>query len=297
MSATFELDVRDLVGRWQGLWLRLAVVPTLAELLPIAIEAVDRASRMIRDQPPGVVTTKGDRDPATEVDYAVERAVREFLGDHAPEVGFLGEEDGRFGDQTSGFMWALDPVDGTVNFIHGIPLCGVSLGLVHNENPVLGVIDLPFLGRRYSAVLGGGAFRGETRLHVSGVDRLLDAVVALGDYAVGDDAHRENLDRFRITEHLAAQVQRIRMFGSAAIDLAWVAEGHVDASVMLANKPWDTVAGVILAREAGAVVLDRYGRPHTLHSESTVAVVPALHEDLIRLLDEAAPPSENDDRT
>ncbi|MGI9003549.1 MAG: inositol monophosphatase family protein [Pseudonocardia sp.] len=260
---------------------------TLAHLLPIAVEAVDRASSMIRDRPPGVVTIKGDRDPATEVDYAVEHYVRDFLMDEAPEIGFLGEENGRFGDRMSSFMWALDPIDGTVNFIHGIPLCGVSLGLVHGDSPVLGVIDLPFLGRRYSATLDGGAFRGETRLHISAVDQLQDAVVALGDYAVGKDSVGKNLDELRITQHLAARVQRVRMFGSAAIDLAWVAEGHVAASVMLTNRPWDTVAGVILAREAGASVVDRSGAPHTLSSTSTVAVGPALHDDLIQLLREA----------
>jgi len=85
---------------------------------------------------------------------------------------------------------------------------------------------------------------------------------------------------------LADVVQRVRMFGSAAVDLAWVAEGRIGASVMLANKPWDTVAGVLLAREAGAEVIDREGRPHSLGSDSTVAVAPALRDDLVRILAE-----------
>lgn len=267
-------------------------VPALSELLPIATEAVDRASRIIRERAPGAITAKGDRDPVTEVDHAVERDIRDFLLAEAPKVGFLGEEDGRFGNSSSEFMWALDPVDGTVNFIHGIPLCGVSLGLVHGENPVLGVIDLPFLGRRYSTVLGAGAFRGDIRLCASRVDQLRDAVVALGDYAVGEDAAGKNRDRFRITEHLAAQVQRVRMFGSAAIDLAWVAEGQIAASIMLANKPWDTIAGVLLAREAGALVVDQRGRTHTLRSTSTVAVGPGLRDQLVRLLEGARPDAE-----
>lgn len=258
-------------------------VLTVAELMPVAVEAVDRASAMLRERSPGHVTIKGDRDPATEVDYAIERDVREFLLGHAPDVGFLGEEDGRFGDSESGFMWALDPIDGTVNFIQGVPLCGVSLGLVYDERPVLGVIDLPFLGCRYSALDGAGAYRGDVRIHARG-DRLADAIVAVGDYAVGDGSAAKNTERLRITGSIAAAAQRVRMFGSAAVDLAWVAEGRIGASVMLANKPWDTVAGVLLAREAGAEVIDRQGRPHSLESDSTVAVAPALREDLMRVL-------------
>ncbi|GAA3126388.1 inositol monophosphatase family protein [Nonomuraea salmonea] len=103
-------------------------------LLPIAERAVSIASEIIRIKAPGVITAKGDRDMATEVDYAVEHAVREFLARETPEIGFLGEEEGgsRLGD---GLMWALDPVDGTANFLHGIPLCGVSLGLVDKDAP------------------------------------------------------------------------------------------------------------------------------------------------------------------
>lgn len=140
---------------------------TLEGLLSIANEAVGRASRILRESAPGVVTVKSDRNPATEVDYAVERAVRSFLLAEVPEVGFLGEEDGIFGAEGSELMWALDPVDGTVNFLHGVPLSGVSLGLVRGNQPVLGVIELPFLGMRYSAYQGGGAYRGAERIVVA----------------------------------------------------------------------------------------------------------------------------------
>jgi myo-inositol-1(or 4)-monophosphatase len=125
-------------------------------LLPIAERAVSIASKIITSKAPGVVTAKGDRDMATEVDHAVEHAVREFLSRETPEIAFLGEEDGvsKAGD---GLMWALDPLDGTANFLHQIPLCGVSLGLVDKDMPTLGIIDLPFLRLRYSAAEGAGA--------------------------------------------------------------------------------------------------------------------------------------------
>lgn len=248
------------------------------------MQAVDRASKILRERTPGAVTMKGDRDPATEVDYAIERELRAFLLTEAPGVGFLGEEDGRFGGVEAGTHWALDPIDGTVNFMHGIPLCAVSLGLVHQGMPVIGVIDLPLLNTRYSATLDGGAYRESTRLHVGDIARLEDAVVAIGDYAVGGGAETKNSARLALTRRLAGRVQRIRMLGSAAIDLAWVAEGRITASVMLANKAWDTVAGVLLAREAGAVVVDRYGSEHALTSDSTIAASPAIADELVELV-------------
>ena len=127
-----------------------------AQFLPLAQEAVDLAHDLMRTLQPGALTYKGDRDMASEVDYAIERAVREHLAAKAPDIGFLGEEYGSSGD-TSTLTWALDPVDGTVNFVHGSPLCAISLGLIHGTDAVLGVIDLPFLETRYHAAKGNGA--------------------------------------------------------------------------------------------------------------------------------------------
>ncbi|MEV4216657.1 inositol monophosphatase family protein [Nonomuraea sp. NPDC049725] len=255
-------------------------------LLPIAEQAVTVASEIVRTKLPGAVTAKGDRDMTTEVDYAVEQAVREFLMAETPEIGFLGEEEGgsRIGE---GLMWVLDPVDGTANFLHGIPLCGISLGLVDKDMPALGVIDLPFLSCRYSAATGGGAKANGARIRVTDIGDLDAAIVAIGDYAVGIDAEVKNRTRFALTHELAARVQRVRMFGSAAVDLAWVAEGKVDANVMLANNPWDTAAGVLIAREAGATVVDMNGSPHTMNSRATIAASPKILADLVELIAEA----------
>ncbi|MEU4233880.1 inositol monophosphatase family protein [Nonomuraea sp. NPDC026600] len=255
-------------------------------LLPIAEHAVSMASEIIRTKAPGVVTAKGDRDMATEVDYAVEQAVREFLSRETPEIGFLGEEEGvsHIGD---GLMWALDPVDGTANFLHGIPLCGVSLGLVDKDMPTLGVIDLPLLGIRYIAAEGAGAQANGSDIRVSDARDLEAAIVALGDYAVGEDALERNRPRFALTHELAARVQRVRMFGSAAIDLAWVADGKIDANIMLSNNPWDTAAGVVIAREAGATVVDIDGSPHSMTAHATIAASPKLVADLVELIAEA----------
>jgi myo-inositol-1(or 4)-monophosphatase len=104
--------------------------------------------------------------------------------------------------------------------------------------------------------------------------RLADVLISIDQYAFGEDAERKN--RLRLTERLAHDAQRVRMLGASAIDLAWTAEGRLDACIMLGNKPWDTSAGVLIAREAGARMLDHDGSEHSQHSDSTIAVAPAL---------------------
>lgn len=259
----------------------------IEDLLKAAEEAVDIASDLVRGRALGKVRAKADRDFVSDVDLAVEREVRALLEDRAPGMGFVGEEEGWTDPDSSESYWVLDPVDGTTNLLKSLPLCAVSLALVVGGQIVLGVTDLPFLGSRYTAIAGQGAYRDGRRLQASTTDKLADAVIALGDYAVGPDAGRKNRARFAITEALATAAQRIRMFGSAAIDLAWVAEGRLDACVILSNKPWDTAAGVLLARESGAAVIDTIGTPHTLTSTATIAAAAPLVEPLVNLLGRA----------
>jgi myo-inositol-1(or 4)-monophosphatase len=255
----------------------------LAAYLEHAQAAVDRAAGLVRTQRPGHLTPKGERDYASEVDFAVERAVREQLLGATPTIGFVGEEEGSAGDQGDTW-WTLDPIDGTVNFTHGLPLCGVSLALVRDGQPVIGVIDLPFLGSRYWAVAGGGARHNGQQIHTRDVSRLEDALVSIGDYAVGAGAAEKNRIRLALTERLAGRVLRIRMFGSAAIDLAWLAAGRTHASVTLSNNSWDMAAGVAIAREAGARVVDHDGTEHTAESSAVCASGPGVCDELVDLV-------------
>jgi myo-inositol-1(or 4)-monophosphatase len=256
-------------------------------LLPVALRAADIASDLIRTRRPASVTEKSDRDLVSDVDVAIERAVRGYLHDATPDTGFLGEEEGQSGDPGTGWLWTLDPIDGTSNYAHGLPLCAISLALLRDGRPVVAVIDAPFLGERYHAVEGQGAYAGERLLKASATSRLRDAMVAIGDYATGDGADRKNELRLAATIQLTPRVHRIRMLGTAAVDLAWVADGRLDASVTLGNKPWDTSAGVLIAREAGAAVTDANGRPHDLNSAATIAAAPALISQLIPLIQAA----------
>jgi myo-inositol-1(or 4)-monophosphatase len=252
-------------------------------LLAAAWRAMDTAADMARTREPVVSRAKGDRDMVTNLDIEIERAVRASLAKDAPHVAFLGEEESQAGG-TSELTWALDPIDGTANLVHGLPLFAVSLALVRDDSPILGIIDLPMLGRCYSAVKNQGARLNGEPVHVSGASDLADAMVIVGDYAVGDGAAGKNELRLAVTGQLARQVLRVRMLGSAAIDLAWLAEGKTDACITIGGHPWDIAAGVIIATEAGAQVTDLDGSPHTLRSSATIAAPPGLIAKIVRLI-------------
>jgi len=254
--------------------------------LSVAHEAADLARRILRSRTADTVAFKAERDPVTDVDLYVEQSVRELLRRRAPEIGFHGEETASH-TLDHDLSWVLDPIDGTANFTHGIPLVAVSLALVRRGVTEVGVIDLPMLDARYHGVLGRGAERDGQKIHASSCSRLPDAIVSIGDYAVGADAAHQNRLRFAITEQLAARALRVRMLGSAAIDLAWLAEGWLDASITLLNNPWDMTAGVIVAREAGAQVVDQDGSQYTFDSAATIAVAPELLREIIDLIQEA----------
>jgi len=209
--------------------------------------------------------------------------MRDFLHECTPIASFLGEEAGG-SKSTDGYHWILDPIDGTVNFLHGVPLCAISLSLVLNGMTVTAVIDLPFLDTQYTALRGYGAYANDKKIHVSATCDLNDALISVDQYTFGDDSGRTNQIRHRLIGQLAPRVQRIRMHGTSVIDLAWTAHGRLDACVMLGNKPWDTSAGVLIAREAGARVIDLDDSKHPTGSFATIAVAPSLERDLMTVL-------------
>lgn len=251
----------------------------------LAVErAVEEASRLLRRGRAhvGGLVAKGDRDFATSVDIEAERTVRALLGELTPDIPFLGEEAG--GPQPgAGPIWVLDPIDGTVNFARGSPLCSVSLALLEEGRPTLAVVDLPFLHERHIAVEGSGAFLNGSRTRVARRP-LADSVIGFTDFSVGHDAPTENDLHLRLMHALSRTALRVRVHGSEALDLAWLASGRLDAAIMLSNLPWDVSGGVLLVRESGGVVTDLDGSEHGLASTSTIACTPALHEELLAVL-------------
>ena len=259
-----------------------------ASLLLAAEHAVDLGARILRQGRShiGALIAKGDRDFATNVDMQIESSIRGSLATAAPGIPFLGEEEG--GSQADGqAIWVLDPIDGTINFSKDSPLCTISLSLVVAGQPVLGIVDAPLLGERFVVRQHGGAYLNGARIAVSEVGELHEAMVALADFKVGVGSEEENRVHLAVLARLARRCLRVRMHGSAALDLAWLAAGRLHATLMLSNLPWDVTAGILLVREAGGVVYDYDGSPHDEASRYTIASSPFLTEPICQIVREA----------
>jgi myo-inositol-1(or 4)-monophosphatase len=257
-------------------------------LLLAAERAVDAGAELLRRgrRHVGTVIAKGDRDYATAVDLRIEETIRGALRQAAPGVAFLGEEEGEHGAEESA-LWVLDPIDGTVNFANGSPLCAISLGLVEKGKPSLGIIDLPLLGERYTATRGRGASLNGQRISVLEPAGLHDSIVGFADFAVGPAAKVENPVHRELMERLVPRCLRVRVHGSECLDLAWLAAGRLDVSVMLSSHPWDVAAGVLIAKEAGAEAFDHGGEPWTPRADFTICCTPGLVDELLALVQEA----------
>ena len=262
------------------------------DFLEIALQATQIGAETLGSSHPGSVHHKGDRDLVTDIDLAIQRDIADYLTQTTPDIQLLAEESQHQPNiKTAEWLWVLDPIDGTSNFVHGLPLCSVSLALLHCGRPVVAVTQAPLLGRTYHAIKDNGAFLNGRPITTSRTDSLNEAIVSLGDYAVGTEAARQNQHRLALTTELVPRVERIRMFGAATLDLAFVAEGAIDACIMMSNKPWDTAAGTLMAREAGAHVTDAHGNPHTHQSASTIASTPAITHQLATVIQTANAPS------
>ena len=212
--------------------------------------------------------------------------MRASLAQTTPDISFLGEEQGATAGN-SRYCWVLDPIDGTINFSKDSPLCAISLSLLQDGQPVLGVVDTPFLGERFVASEGNGAYLNGARMTVATISNLSEAVIGLADFKVGAGAEEENRVHLALLGRLASRCLRVRMHGSAALDLAWLAAGRLHATMMLSNLPWDVTAGLLMVREAGGSVYDFDGTPHDANSRYTLASDRALVEPITRVVREA----------
>ncbi|MGW3273479.1 inositol monophosphatase family protein [Streptomyces kronopolitis] len=253
------------------------------ELLELALEAARRASDLLRDGRPadlGVAATKSSPiDVVTEMDLASEKLITGFLAEHRPDDGFLGEE-GASSDGTSGVRWVIDPIDGTVNYLYGLPSWAVSIAAEKDGEAVVGVVAAPMRGETYQAVLGRGAFNNGERLHHRPAPPLSEALLGTGFAYLAE----RRAAQAEVLRTLLPQVRDIRRGGSAAIDLCDVACGRLDAYYERGLNPWDLAAGALIAREAGALTGGRPGRAPS--DELTLAASPALFAQLQPLLED-----------
>jgi myo-inositol-1(or 4)-monophosphatase len=256
------------------------------ELFETAWQATQIGADILASAHPQSVRKKGDRDLVTDVDLRIQRDITNYLAHATPQISIYGEESSSRPDLAAAeLLWVLDPIDGTSNFVHGLPLCAVSLALLHHGEPTIALTRAPLLNRTYHAIRHHGAFLNGDPIAASGTTDLVDAIVSMGDYAVGDDASARNQRRLALTAALVPRVERIRMFGAATLDLAFLAEGATDAAIIMSNKPWDTAAGTLIAREAGATTTDANANPHTHQSTSTIATAPGITQQLTGIIE------------
>jgi myo-inositol-1(or 4)-monophosphatase len=257
-------------------------------ILNVMIKAAYRAGKSLKRDLGEVehlqVSVKGPRNFVTAADRKAEEIVREELAKARPDYGFLGEEGGIREGTDKTHRWIVDPLDGTTNFLHGIPHFAVSIGLEREGVMVAGLVYNPANDDMFLAERGKGAFLNDKRIRVAARQRLAEAVVACGlpHYGRGDLA----LARHEIAA-AQAHYAGLRRYGAAALDLAWVAAGRLDAYWERDLSPWDVAAGILLVREAGGFVTDIEGGDAIFSKKQIVAGNDTMHKELLKLLKEA----------
>lgn len=254
--------------------------PHLTVMANAAQKASKRLLRDFNEVEQLQVSVKGPSDFVSQADMRAEQTLREELNKARPGYAFLMEESGASGSQNWSWRWVVDPLDGTSNFLHGIPHWAISIGLERRlqdggSELAAGVIYAPAVDELFWAEKGAGAFVNERRLRVSARRDLSDALFATGIPFAAVSAPRR-LAFARTLSLLMPKIAGIRRFGAAALDLAWVAAGRYDGYWELGLKRWDLAAGVLLVREAGGFVTDPGGQDPR-DTGDVVAANPYLH--------------------
>ncbi|WP_419779602.1 inositol monophosphatase family protein [Maridesulfovibrio sp.] len=254
----------------------------MQQLLEKATAAVLEAGEIIREayNKPKKIKHKGRIDLVTETDLAVEKFLKAKLAECLPGSSFLAEEtsgDAELVDLT----WIIDPLDGTTNFAHGLPMVATSVALWDKGQVVLGIVNLPIMNEVFTALRGGGAFKNGDSIHVSDCDSLEESLIATGfPYAIEDhvDFITEALSKVLVT------TQGVRRPGAAALDLAYLSCGRYDGYYENSLKPWDMAAGWLLVEEAGGRVTEYGDDEFDLYSPAILATNSSIHEKLKNLI-------------
>jgi myo-inositol-1(or 4)-monophosphatase len=254
--------------------------------LEVAVDAAREAGAILLAEAdrPVKVTYKGEVDLVTEADRKSEAAVVARLRSHFPQHAIVGEEGGSSGAVAGApagarNCWYVDPLDGTTNFAHGYPCFAVSIGLLEEGEPLVGVVYDPSRRELFTAVRGEGAYLDSKRIRVSSVERLSKSLVATG-FPAHKRTQNPNIHyywEFTLRSH------GVRRDGSAALDLSYVACGRFDGFWEFGLKPWDTAAGLLLVREAGGIVTDFSGRPYHPGDYEILASNGRIHSEMQQL--------------
>jgi myo-inositol-1(or 4)-monophosphatase len=258
-------------------------------MLNIAVKAARRAGTIInraaQDIDALTVSTKRHNDFVTEVDHAAEQAVIQILLKAFPDHAILAEESGAHGK--SDYVWIIDPLDGTTNFIHGFPQYCVSIGLRHKGAMTQAVVYDPGRNELFTATRGHGAYLNDRRMRVSRRTQLDDSLIGTG-FPFRDFKHMS--EYMAILRKVTAQTVGVRRAGAAALDLAYVAAGRLDGFWEIGLAPWDMAAGSLLIQESGGLVSDFDGDGNYLDSGRIVAGAPKVFRQLLQLVSAHKPP-------
>ncbi len=250
--------------------------------LKSAIKASKAAGAIIRNRFGGHfdVEFKNFKDPVTEVDRACEETIKALLAKEHPDVAFWGEESGS-SDHNASLTWIVDPLDGTKNFVHGYPFVAVSIALVQDSVPILGVVYDPIRDELFTATSGGGAFLNQTPIAVSQAQSLSESLIVttLSTWPLGQGP---------LILKACERCQGVRRGGASALDLCQVAAGRLDAVWEWYLKPWDLAAAVLIIQEAQGTVTKPDGTPFDLFEGQILASNTNLHKAFSDLINESS---------
>ncbi|ESX26167.1 inositol monophosphatase family protein [Mesorhizobium sp. LSJC264A00] len=252
-------------------------------LLNVMVQAAMKAGRSLSRDFGEVqnlqVSMKGPGDYVSQADRKAEDILFAELSKVRPGYAFLMEERGMIAGDDDQHRWIVDPLDGTTNFLHGIPIFSISIALERQGQLVAAVIYNPAMDELYTAERGGGAFMNDRRLRVAGRSKLTDCVIGCGVPHLGRGQHGNFLVELR---NVMAEVSGVRRLGSAALDLAYVAAGRMDGFWETGLSAWDIAAGLLLIREAGGFVSDMDGGQDMLEAGSLVAGNEVIQRALLK---------------
>ena len=257
----------------------------LHPMLNVAIKAARAAGAIINRASMDLdilkINTKAPNDFVTEVDQMAEEIIVQTLLEAYPDHAILAEESGRGGAKDSEYVWIIDPLDGTTNFIHGFPVYCVSIALAHRGVVQQAVVYDPTRDDLFYATKGRGAFVNNRRLRVSKRTRMSDALVGTGfPFRRGDNPKRY----LKMFEEVMAEVAGVRRPGAAALDLCYVAAGYYDAFFETGLQPWDVAAGSLIITEAGGLIGNFTGESDFLYQREVVAGSPKIYGQMVQIL-------------
>ena len=250
-------------------------------LLNVMVQAATKAGRsLVRDfgeVEQLQVSMKGPGDFVTNADHRAEKILREELTRVRPTYGLLMEESGEIEGKDSQHRWIVDPLDGTTNFMHAVPMFAVSVGLERDGEIVAGVVFNPVMNELFVAEKGAGAFLNDRRIRVAQRRDFTQAVITCGVPHHGRGNHPTFLKELA---PVMADAAGIRRTGAASVDLCWVAAGRFDGFFERGLSPWDVAAGMLIVSEAGGFVSDYSGRKSALYADTIIAANPDIHREL-----------------